>query len=492
MTQGLFDIKDSDANGRIGNFRVPRSNVIVETPAFLPVINPKLQTISPSELASKFNVQILITNSYIIRQTDHLHHAAIENGLHKLLDFPGAIMTDSGSFQLAEYGSVDVTTSEIIHFQNAIGSDIATPLDIPTPPDVSYEVAKLDLQTTSERLELSKTLVENDMLISAPIQGSTHIDLREKAASDAYALGFDVFPVGAAVPLLTQYRFQDVVNIIMATKRGLGLDAIVHLFGAGHPMMFALAVAAGCDLFDSAAYALYARRGSYLTTEGTKQLLEMDHFPCHCPICSTYTPSELRDLSPNKCESLLAEHNLYVSLSEINKIKVVIKEGSLLELVELRSRSHPAMLDGCKALFRHSIQLEKQDPAVKGTFFHTSDLSHYRPEIIRHHKNLSRFRIGKNVLLTTNTSSSILSNYGEVWYVKPPFGPFPIGLSHTYPLTAEIPNHIDINALQQAVAGISTLVSLHPQTTFTFAHENWPQLILETLPDAVKLINLSS
>ena len=118
MTQGLFDIKDSDANGRIGNFRVPRSNVIVETPAFLPVINPKLQTISPSELASKFNVQILITNSYIIRQTDHLHHAAIENGLHNLLDFPGAIMTDSGSFQLAEYGSVDVTTSEIIHFQN--------------------------------------------------------------------------------------------------------------------------------------------------------------------------------------------------------------------------------------------------------------------------------------------------------------------------------------------------------------------------------------
>ena len=116
MTQGLFDIKDSDANGRIGNFRVPRSNVIVETPAFLPVINTKLQTISPSELASKFNVQILITNSYIIRQTDHLHHAAIENGLHKLLDFPAAIMTASGSFQLAEYGSVDVTTSEIIHF----------------------------------------------------------------------------------------------------------------------------------------------------------------------------------------------------------------------------------------------------------------------------------------------------------------------------------------------------------------------------------------
>ena len=85
------------------------------------------------------------------------------------------------------------------------------------------------------------------MLISAPIQGSTHLDLREQAAKQAYALGFEVFPIGAAVPLLTQYRFKDVVDIIMATKRGLGFDAIVHLFGAGHPMMFALAVASGCD-----------------------------------------------------------------------------------------------------------------------------------------------------------------------------------------------------------------------------------------------------
>ncbi|MCH2453424.1 MAG: tRNA guanosine(15) transglycosylase TgtA [Halobacteriales archaeon] len=493
MTQGLFDLRDCDANGRIGHFTVPRSNVVVETPALLPVINPKLQTISPSTLASKFGAQILITNSYIIHQDDHLHAESLEKGLHEFLDFPGAIMTDSGSFQLAEYGNVDVTASEIIHFQDAIGSDIATPLDIPTPPDAPLETAQLDLETTFERLELSKSLVDGDMLISAPIQGSTHLDLREQAAKQAYALGFEVFPIGAAVPLLTQYRFKDVVDIIMATKRGLGFDAIVHLFGAGHPMMFALAVAAGCDLFDSAAYALYARRGSYLTTQGTKQLADLDHFPCHCPVCSTYAPSELRTLSKLECESLLAEHNLYVSFGELNRIKVAIKEGNLLELVELRSASHPAMLDGCRALFRYSAQLERQDPSVKGTFFHISDLSPLRPEIVRHHNHLSRINIGTNVLLTTDTvPPPSASNYSEILHVKPPFGPFPYSLSHTYPLTAEIPFNTDLISLKQAVVGISTLVSLHPKTAFTFAHNNWPQPILETLPDDVKFINLSS
>ena len=492
MTQGLFDLRDCDANGRIGHFTVPRSNVVVETPALLPVINPKLQTISPSTLASKFDVQILITNSYIIHQNTNLHAEAIEKGLHKLLDFPGAIMTDSGSFQLAEYGNVDVTTSEIIHFQDAIGSDIATPLDIPTPPDAPYDLAQLDLETTFERLELSKSLVDGDMLISAPIQGSTHLDLREQSAIDAYALGLDVFPIGAAVPLLTQYRFKDVVDIIMATKRGLGLDAIVHLFGAGHPMMFAMAVAAGCDLFDSAAYALYARRGSYLTTQGTKQLVDLDHFPCYCPVCSTYTPSELRNMSKLECESLLAEHNLYVSFGELNRIKVAIKEGNLLELVELRSASHPAMLEGCRALFQYSDQLERQDPSVKGTFFHVSDLSSVRPEIVRHHNNLTRLNIGTNVLLTTDILSPFCtSDYSEILCVKPPFGPFPISLSHTYPLTAEIPSHTDIVSFKQAVVGISTLVSLHPSTIFTFAHNNWPRTILEKLPNDVKFINLS-
>jgi len=160
-------------------------------------------------------------------------------------------MTDSGSFQLSEYGEIDVTTEEILAFQREIGSDIATPVDIPTPPDVSHERAEADLETTQERLEIAEAADTGEMLVSAPVQGSTYPDLRERGGRHADGTDLDVFPVGAVVPLLNDYRYDDdMIDVVVAAKRGLGADAPVHLFGAGHPMMFALAVAMGCDLFD--------------------------------------------------------------------------------------------------------------------------------------------------------------------------------------------------------------------------------------------------
>ncbi|MFC6726045.1 tRNA-guanine transglycosylase, partial [Halobium palmae] len=137
-----FELRDADAMGRIGSLSVPRAGVTVETPALLPVVNPNIQTIDPSRLESEFGAEILITNSYIVRKTEDLRERALSEGLHAMLGFDGAIMTDSGSFQLAEYGEIDVTTEEILAFQREIGSDVATPVDVPTPPDVSREQAE--------------------------------------------------------------------------------------------------------------------------------------------------------------------------------------------------------------------------------------------------------------------------------------------------------------------------------------------------------------
>jgi len=105
----------------------PRAGVTVETPALLPVVNPNVLTIEPRRLAEEFGAEMLITNSYIIRSTDRIRDRVLDQGLHDFLGFDGAIATDSGSFQLAEYGDIDVTTEEIIEFQRQIGSDVATP-----------------------------------------------------------------------------------------------------------------------------------------------------------------------------------------------------------------------------------------------------------------------------------------------------------------------------------------------------------------------------
>ena len=402
MARTIFEIRSQDAAGRIGSLEIPRSGVTVETPALLPVINPHLQTIAPSELEAEFGVEMLITNAYIFHGSEDFRDEALERGLHDLLEFSGAIMTDSGSFQLAEYGSIDVTTEEILEFQRAIGSDVGTPVDVPTPPDVSRERAETELDLTRERLEIAAAFDRGDMLVTAPIQGSTFTDLRERAARDAYGTELDVFPVGAVVPLLEAYRYADVVDVTAAAKRGLEPDAPVHLFGAGHPMMFALATALGCDLFDSAAYALYARDGRYLTVQGTEHVENLEYFPCSCPVCADRTPEQLRSLPETERERALAEHNLHVTLEEIRRIRQAIRDGELLELVETRARSHPTMLDGYRALLDHADQLERTDPASKTAFFHLSGESARRPEVIRHHRRLSRLEVPDRLMLVSD------------------------------------------------------------------------------------------
>jgi 7-cyano-7-deazaguanine tRNA-ribosyltransferase len=133
-------------------------------------------------------------------------------------------------------------------------------------------------------------------------------------------------------------------------------------------MTFALAVAWGCDLFDSAAYALYARDDRYLTVRGTEQLADLEYFPCACPVCAGRSPADLRECDEDERERLLARHNLHVSFAEIRRVKQALRRGNLLELVEARARGHPAMLDGYRALLSHVERLERLDPASKGTF----------------------------------------------------------------------------------------------------------------------------
>ena len=69
-------------------------------------------------------------------------------GLHKFLDYDGAVMTDSGAYQILVYGEVEVTQKEIVAYQEGIGSDIATILDIPTGWKVTKEEAELTVAET--------------------------------------------------------------------------------------------------------------------------------------------------------------------------------------------------------------------------------------------------------------------------------------------------------------------------------------------------------
>lgn len=457
----IFEILHKDCAGRIG--RLETRHGIIETPTIMPVVNPNIQTIKASEL-KQFGAQVIITNSYIIYRKPELRERALKEGLHSLIGFDGPIMTDSGSYQLSIYGEVEVNNKEIVEFQQNIGSDIGVPLDIPTPPDVSRMRAESELEQTIFR-EKEALGLKKDMLLAAPVQGSTFSDLRERCACELSALDFDIFPLGAVVPLMESYRYCDLVDVIAASKKGLSAAAPVHLFGAGHPMMFSLAVAMGCDLFDSASYALYAKDGRYMTTRGTYHVENLKYLPCSCPVCSSHDASEL--FESEKREELLARHNLYVTFEEIREVKQAIHEGSLWELVEQRCRAHPQLLMGLKhMLSQHSGWIEELQPLSRSTFFYSGPESSQRPEIIRHRNKLKNLNIGGKVLVRKKRLENE-DQFDWVFDFKPPFGPYPLELKETFPFNAEVIDVPDHESLTAALNNLVELIKLNPDCEFT-------------------------
>jgi len=472
-----FESLYSDIAGRSGKLTVGKKTI--RTPALLPVINPHLQLVTPKELR-KMGVEALITNAYIFSQSKQYRERALAEGLHRVLDFDGVIMTDSGSFQLSVYGQVSITNTETLAFQRDIGSDIWVPLDIPTSPASDRATTERELAVTMQRLKEAKEVFGPDAPLAGPVQGGIFEDLREQAGREVSDLGFSFCPVGAVVPLMESYRYRDLVSVVMAAKRTISPSACVHLFGAGHPSMFALATAMGCDLFDSAAYALYAKDGRYMTTHGSYRIEELIDLPCACAVCRSHTAEELR--SAKDRERLLALHNLHVTLAEISRIRQAIFDGTLWELVDERCRAHPQLLSGYRALLGHTRELAKTDRVSKRRFFYRGSESCKRTEVLRYQQNLPRIRLGRTVLIAFEGGER--DEFETTLLFKPPFGPYPKELKETFPIgPCEIPEW-DEAMVRQGCEGIRILKEQHPESRFTISSpERWDAIIRETLGD---------
>ncbi len=449
----MFEIKAKDMRGRVGVLKTKHGNV--KTPALMPVIHPRKQAID----VKKYGADIVITNAYLIYKNDDLKQKAIDEGLHELINFDGPVMTDSGSFQLSVYGDVEITNKEVLEFQELIGTDIGTSLDIPTAPFVEREKAESDLEITFERAkEAVEFKKENDieMLLNSVVQGSTFMDLRQKCAKELSDLDADLYPLGAVVPLMESYHYKELVDVVMNSIMYLPDNTARHLMGAGHPMIFALAVAMGCDLFDSAAYILYAEDDRLLSTRGTFKLENLQEMPCSCEVCSKYTPDDLRAMPKRERRDLIAQHNLHVSFAELRLIRQAIYEGSLMELVEERCRAHPALLDAVRQLSNYNEDFEKYDPrSKKSAFFYTGAESLNRSEVLRHHQKLLEMPKKRDLIVLPPTrkpySKFISGKLGDFYIygdkneldldnsdfmvLDIPFGLIPLDIDELYPLS---------------------------------------------------------
>lgn len=454
----VFEIKEKDLLGRIGKLKTKTATV--ETPLLFPVINPVSQPISCERLKETFDCQALITNSYINKK--RFGEKIIEaGGLHEFLGYDGAIMTDSGAYQILVYGEVEVTQKEIVAYQEGIATDIATILDIPTGWKVTKEQAAVTVAETHRRAkEFFSLKTRDDILWVGPVQGGRHLDLVAASAKEMGALPFQIHALGSPTEVMENYRYDVLADMILTCRKGIPIERPLHLFGAGHPSMFALAVSLGCDLFDSAAYALYAREGRYMTENGTWRLEQMDYFPCSCPRCVAETPEGLRKKSVKEREVFLAEHNLYVCQAELRRIKQAIRDGRLWEHTEMRLHAHPALLSALKKVRDHEDFLEKFSPTAKSSgFFYFNSVGLARPEIVHYRKRFTERYMppagAKVLFLVPQTRNKpfhkapemkkirhLLRVIGEpqasqvhVCVFAAPFGVTPLELDEVYPLS---------------------------------------------------------
>jgi len=463
-----FEINQRDVLGRIGVFETKSGKL--ETPTLFPVVNPLAQEIPPRIMFERLGCKALITNAYLIGR--RAGNAGVTD-IHDFLDFPGIIATDSGAYQILRYGEVEVSPLEVIQYQESIQTDIGVILDVPTGSRASKTHAAETVRETIKRADQAqKAITRRDIAWVGPIQGGTFPDLVAHSAREMAKRGFDIYALGSPTEVMEQYLFTDLADMIFAAKTNLPSSTPFHLFGAGHPFMLAFAVALGCDLFDSAAYVLYARRDRYLTSAGTLHLAQMEYFPCRCNACAKTSPDEVRSRPIIERTQFLAEHNLSACLQEIETIKEAIVEGRLWELVEVRSRSHPSLLDGFRRIGKHQADMTRGAPSTKpkGIFYFDST-SLQRPEYVMYLDRLVRDyeppKAAKTALLVPATRQGLedrvsmhtgLANVDRSTHAclyDPPYGIVPSELEDTFPFRhTEIPREPDpetLKAMAEAV-----------------------------------------
>ena len=503
----VFEIKDVDLGGRIGKLCTPHG--CIETPAFFPVVDVYRQEVSLEDIA-RIGFRQVITNAYLTLK--RFGDRAVEKGIHGILNWEGVVMTDSGAYQILEYGNVDVSPHEIIKFQESIGSDIAVILDIPTG-DVNRAKARETVEETLRRAIHARELIRgSSTLWVLPVQGGRYLDLVEYSAREASKIHeeYSIFGLGSPTVYLERYNYIIIVRMLAVARRVLPWGKPLHLFGAGHPLIIPLAVALGADLFDSASYIIYARDDRYITEYGVERLERIEYFPCNCPVCSKYTPEELRSLPKPERTRLLAIHNLYMIKKSIERTKQAIREGRLWEYIEEVSRRHPRALEAFREMASKARDLlEETTPSTKGVVRGLRLYDYYsarRPRVERYKERLKSYLYGRprpsRIILLPypdDASQCPLSSWGGAdmrAYYLPFLGLIPEELCGVYPtIHVDFPEeHLDSSVLdssgEEAARLIYEILGGEGEVVVALGREGWRRLMALTIEDRLRSLGL--
>jgi len=322
-----------------------------------------VKTVSPKEL-DEIGVEIIVCNTY------HLHLRPGEEvvreagGIHNFMSWKGAILTDSGGFQVHSLADLREVTEEgvifrshidgreilftpekVIEIQIHLGSDIMMVLDEPSPYPVTYEDAKRSLEFTNRWALRSKEWKERnktDQAIFSIVQGSIYEDLRLDGVKELTRIGFDGYAIGGLALGEPKVEREKIVKL---TSRFLPEEKPRYLMGVGYPEDIIYAVKEGVDLFDCVLPTRNARTGTAFTSRGKvvikNSVYKKDFRPldpeCECYTCKNFSRAYLRHLfnaGEILAPRLLTYHSLYFFIRFMKKLRESIKEGRFDEWSE--------------------------------------------------------------------------------------------------------------------------------------------------------------
>ena len=361
----MFQVIKQEGRARRGLFSCAHGGQ-VQTPVFMNVgTQGAIKGAVSAHDLKELKCQIELSNTYHLhlRPGDGVVRAL--GGLHRMMDWQGPILTDSGGFQVFSLAGLRKITEEGVTFashidgrrifmgpeesmriQSTLGSDIAMAFDECVENPAPYDYVKQSCERTLRWLKRCKA--EHDRLCAQPDclnpgqmlfginQGGTYEDLRvwsmeESAKVDCDGYGIGGLAVGEETAVM--YRILDVV-LPHAPE-----DKPRYLMGVGTPSNIIEAVWRGVDFFDCVMPARNARHGKLFTWQGTMNIknerYKLDGRPidsgCGCPVCRSFSRAYLRHLF--KAEEMLAMrlavmHNLWFYNTLMERIREALDQGT--------------------------------------------------------------------------------------------------------------------------------------------------------------------
>ncbi len=361
MSPPGFELLATDGAARRGRLSTPHGDV--ETPVFMPVgTQGTVKSLTPADLHDA-GAQIVLANTYHLFLRPGHELVASLGGLHRFMAWDGAILTDSGGFQVFSLaklrklteegasfrspidGSPRMLTPELsVAIQQALGSDVIMPLDeclaFPATREATEASLALTLRWAARCRRAHRNGSKPGTALFGIVQGGTYDDLRRRAVDETVALELDGYAIGGLAVGEPKSSLLDLTQLV---AERLPRHQPRYLMGVGKPDDLVEAVSRGVDMFDCVLPTRNARNGQAFTADGpiTIKQARYTHDPeplssdCPCYACRNVSRAYLRHLFMAEellAYRLLSLHNVTYFVGLVAAMREAIAAGTFAAL----------------------------------------------------------------------------------------------------------------------------------------------------------------